>query len=74
VAAAKPAPKPKAKVATKAAPPSPGASAAAKDGDIAASENRVKDLERTMRELQERIDARNREIEDLQRQVGGTAK
>lgn len=74
VAAAKPAPKPKAKVATKAARPSPSAKAAAKDGDLAASENRVKDLERTMRELQERIDARNREIEDLQRQVGGTAK
>jgi pilus assembly protein FimV len=73
-AAAKPAPKPKAKVATKAARASPSASAATKEGDIAASENRVKDLERTMRELQERIDARNREIEDLQRQVGGTAK
>jgi pilus assembly protein FimV len=73
-AAAKPAPKPKAKVATKAARPSPSAKAVAKEGDIAASENRVKDLERTMRELQERIDARNREIEDLQRQVGGTAK
>jgi len=73
-AAAKPVPKPKAKVATKAAQPSPSAKAVAKDGDIAASDNRVKDLERTMRELQERIDARNREIEDLQRQVGGTAK
>jgi pilus assembly protein FimV len=72
--AATPAPKPKAKVATKAARPSPSAKAVAKDGDLAASENRVKDLERTMRELQERIDARNREIEDLQRQVGGTAK
>jgi pilus assembly protein FimV len=73
-AAAKPAPKPKEKVASKAARPGPSASAPAKDGDIAASENRVKDLERTMRELRERIDARNREIEDLQRQVGGTAK
>jgi pilus assembly protein FimV len=71
-AAAKPAPKPKAKVAAKAVRPRP--SAAVKDGDVAASENRVRDLERTMRELQERIDARNREIEDLQRQVGGTAK
>jgi pilus assembly protein FimV len=73
-AAAKPAPKPKPQVATKAARPSPGASAPAKDADVAASENRVKDLERTMRELQERIDARNHEIEALQRQVGGTAK
>jgi pilus assembly protein FimV len=71
-AAAKPAPKPKEKVATKAVRPRP--SAAAKDADVAASENRVKDLERTMRELQERIDARNREIEALQREVGGTAK
>jgi len=27
-----------------------------------------------MRELQQRIDARNREIDALQREVGGTAK
>lgn len=72
--AAKPAPKPKEKVAAKAARPSPSASATAMDGDVAAAEGRVKDLERTMRELQERIDARSREIEALQRQVGGTAK
>jgi pilus assembly protein FimV len=72
--AAKPAPKPKAKVAAKVARPSPSASAAAKDGDAAAADGRVQDLERTMRELQERIDARNREIEALQREVGGTAK
>lgn len=72
--AAKPAPKPKPKVAAKAARPSPGASAAARDGDVAAAQGRVQDLERTMRELQERIDARSREIEALQRQVGGTAK
>ena len=71
-AAAKPAPKPKEKVAAKAVRPRP--SAAPKDGDVAAAESRVQDLERTMRELQERIDARNREIEALQRQVGGTAK
>ena len=71
-AAAKPAPKPKEKVAAKAVRPRP--SATAKDGDVAAAEGRVQDLERTMRELQERIDARNREIEALQRQVGGTAK
>jgi pilus assembly protein FimV len=44
------------------------------EGEVAAAQDRVKDLERTMRELQERIDARNREIEALQRQVGGTAK
>jgi len=71
-AAAKPAPKPKEKVAAKAVRPRP--SSAPKDGDVAAAESRVQDLERTMRELQERIDARNREIEALQRQVGGTAK
>ena len=71
-AAAKPTPKPKEKVAAKAVQPRP--SAAAKDGDVAAAEGRVQDLERTMRELQARIDARNREIEALQRQVGGTAK
>lgn len=71
-AAAKPAPRPKEKATAKAERPRP--SAASKDRDVAASENRVKDLERTMRELQERIDARNREIEALQRQVGGTAK
>ena len=71
-AAAKPAPKPKEKVAAKAVRPRP--SAAPKNGDVAAAESRVQDLERTMRELQERIDARNREIEALQRQVGGTAK
>ena len=71
-AAAKPAPKPKEKVAAKAVRPRP--SAAPKDGDVAAAESRVQDLERTMRELQERIDTRNREIEALQRQVGGTAK
>jgi pilus assembly protein FimV len=43
------------------------------DSDIAAAESRVKDLERTMSDLQEKIDARNREIEALQRQVGGSA-
>jgi pilus assembly protein FimV len=48
--------------------------AGASEGDVAAAQDRVKDLERTMRELQERIDARNQEIEALQRQVGGTAK
>ncbi len=71
-AEAKPASKPKEKVAAKAARPRP--SATAKIGDVAAEESRVQNLERTMRELQERIDARDREIEDLQRQVGGTAK
>jgi len=71
-AAAKPAPKPKEKVAEKAVRPRP--SVAPKNGNVAAAESRVQDLERTMRELQERIDARNREIEALQRQVGGTAK
>jgi pilus assembly protein FimV len=71
-AAERPAAKPKEKVAVKAersrapAPPT--------ERDVAAAEDRVKDLERTMRELQEKIDARNREIEALQRQVGGTAK
>ncbi len=79
-AATKPAPKPGKNVAAKAAPKEkstpkrPRASAAPQAGDVAAAENRVKDLERTMRELQERIDARNREIEALQREVGGTAK
>jgi pilus assembly protein FimV len=71
-AEAKPASKPKEKVAAKAV--RPRSSATAKVGDVAAEESRVQTLERTMRELQERIDARNREIEDLQRQVGGTAK
>ena len=71
-AEAKPASKPKEKVAAKAVRPRP--SAAPKNGDVAGAESRVQDLERTMRELQERIDARNREIEALQRQVGGTAK
>lgn len=77
-AAAKPAPKPKEKVATRTAPTDKASptrpNAAPKEGDLAAAENRVKDLERTMRELQGRIDARNREIEALQRAVGGTAK
>lgn len=79
-AAAKPAPKPREKVAAKAetkekvAPKRPRASAASQEADVAAAEKRVKDLEGTMRELQERIDARNREIEALQREVGGTAK
>lgn len=63
---------PKEKVAAKAE--RPRASAGPSDRDVAAAENRVKDLERTMRELQEKIDARNREIETLQRQVGGTPK
>jgi pilus assembly protein FimV len=71
-AAPKPAAKPKEKVAarTERVRPSAGAS----EGDVAAAEGRVKDLERTMRELQEKIDGRTREIEALQRQVGGTAK
>lgn len=79
-AASKPAPKPKEKVAAKAKPKEkaaatrPRASAASQGADVEAAENRVKDLERTMRDLQERIDARNREIEALQREVGGTAK
>ena len=68
----KPAAKPKEKVVAKAE--RPRASAGPTEGDVAAAEGRVKDLERTMRELQERIDARNREIEALQSQVGGTAK
>jgi pilus assembly protein FimV len=71
-AAPKPAPKPKEKVVAKTE--RPRASALSSERDVAAAEGRVKDLERTMRELQERIDARNREIEVLQRQVGGTAK
>jgi pilus assembly protein FimV len=68
----KPAAKPKEKVAARAE--RPRAPAGPTERDVAAAEGRVKDLERTMRELQERIDARNREIETLQRQVGGTAK
>jgi predicted RNase H-like nuclease (RuvC/YqgF family) len=71
-AAPKPAAKPKEKVAAKAERPRP--SAGANERDVATAEGRVKDLERTMRELQEKIDARTREIEALQRQVGGTAK
>ena len=63
-----------AKPKEKAAPKRPRASAASQEADVAAAEKRVKDLEGTMRELQERIDARNREIEALQREVGGTAK
>jgi pilus assembly protein FimV len=78
-AASRPAPKPKEKVAAKPAPKEkaaarPRASAAPKGANVEAAESRVKDLERTMRDLQERIDARNREIEALQREVGGTAK
>lgn len=74
-AASRPAPKPKEKVAAKPAPKEKAAPKAAPKGvDVEAAENRVKDLERTMRDLQERIDARNREIEALQREVGGTAK
>jgi pilus assembly protein FimV len=71
-AATKPAAKPKEKVAAKAE--RPRAPAAASERDVAAAEDRVKNLERTMRELQEKIDARNREIEALQREVGGTPK
>jgi pilus assembly protein FimV len=72
-------PAPKAPVAAKPKePPAPKKArarpAAPSESEVAAAQDRVKDLERTMRELQERIDARNREIEALQRQVGGTAK
>jgi pilus assembly protein FimV len=63
---------PKEKVASKAE--RPRAPAGPSERDVAAAENRVKDLERTMRELREQIDARNREIETLQREVGGTPK
>jgi pilus assembly protein FimV len=69
-------PKPKPPVAAK--PKEPAAAkkepARTSEKEVAAAQDRVKDLERTMRELQERIDARNVEIEALQRQVGGTAK
>lgn len=89
-AASKPAPKPREASVAKAAPrpkadataepkaktpaKQPRPSAAPKAEDVAAAENRVKDLERAMRELQERIDARNREIDALQREVGGSPK
>jgi Tfp pilus assembly protein FimV len=69
---ATPAEKPNEKVA--ATGERPRAPARPTERDVAAAEDRVKTLERTMRELQEKIDARNREIEALQRQVGGTAK
>jgi Tfp pilus assembly protein FimV len=68
----RPAAKPNEKVA--ATGERPRAPARPTERDVAAAEDRVKTLERTMRELQEKIDARNREIEALQRQVGGTAK
>ena len=72
-AAPKAAAKPKEKIAAaKAERPRP--SAGPSERDVAAAEGRVKDLERTMRELQEKIDARSREVETLQREVGGTAK
>ena len=72
-AAPKPAAKPKDKVAAAEAE-RPRPSAGPGERNVAAAEGRVKDLERTMRELQEKIDARSREIETLQREVGGTAK
>jgi pilus assembly protein FimV len=70
--AERPAAKPNEKAAATAE--RPRAPARPTERDVAAAEDRVKNLERTMRELQEKIDARNREIEALQRQVGGTAK
>jgi pilus assembly protein FimV len=79
--AAEPAAKPKPKTAAQAERPKSQATAAKprkdaaapSDRDIAAAQDRVKNLERTMNELQQQIDARNREIEALQRQVGGGA-
>jgi pilus assembly protein FimV len=73
-AAPKAKPDAKAEPKAKAAAKQPRPSAAPKAEDVAAAENRVRDLERTMRELQERIDARNREIDALQREIGGSPK
>jgi pilus assembly protein FimV len=79
--ASKPAAKPQTQTAEKAERPRAAAPAAKPrkdagptDREIAAAQDRVKNLERTMNELQQQIDARNREIEALQRQVGGAAK
>lgn len=78
--AAKPAPKPQTvEKAERPKAPAPAAKprkepAAPTDREIAAAQDRVKNLERTMNELQQQIDARNREIEALQRQSGGAAK
>lgn len=79
--AAKPAAKPPTRTAEKAErakAPAPAAkarpAAGPTDREIEAAQERVRSLERTMNELQQQIDARNREIEALQRQTGGAAK
>jgi pilus assembly protein FimV len=79
--AEQPAAKPKPKSTAKTERPKAPATAAKprkgeagpSDGEIAAARERVRNLERTMSELQEQIEGRNREIEALQRQTGSGA-